>query len=75
MRSPREGMNGSAVLQVSHHGDRKAVYGSEFVSYRKDIEQCLAWMFANSVARVQHRFPAVQRCSLQIDMHARSYME
>jgi hypothetical protein len=68
-------MNGSAMLQVPHHGDRKAIYRPEFVSYRKDIEQRLGWMLANSVARIQHRFPTVLRCSLQIDMHAHLYME
>lgn len=57
-------MHGSAMLQISHHRDREAVHGSEFVAYRKDVEQRLRRMLADSVAGVQQRFPAMLRRSL-----------
>jgi len=57
-------MDGSAMLQISNHGDRKIIHSSKFVSDCKNVEQRLRRMFTSSITGIQYRFSTMLCYSL-----------
>lgn len=60
-------MDGSSVPEVTHHGDREPVYGAYLFADGEDVEQCLRRMFADTVAGIEQRLPAVVCGTLEIN--------